>query len=216
MNAPLTDDLLTQLRADGLPRMAAQLGLPPSQVDDAVAAALPLLFGAMGRNARQPQGADALFGALSRDHRGLDPGNVLGTVLAGGSAGDGILRHVLGSRTPVAAQTLGSIGGIGQDRASMLLRMLAPVVLAYLARRVFTPAQAAGPQTPEPSPQGLGRLLEQEEQQMRSREGFGSGLLSMLDRDGDGDVDLQDFVRAANPGALGTQTAEMRSPRPLL
>lgn len=215
MNAPLTDDLLNQLRADGLPRMASQLGLPQSQVNEAVAAALPLLFGAMSRNARGPQGADALFGALARDHRGLDPGNVLGTVLAGGTAGDGILSHVFGRRTPMAAQTLGSIGGLGPDRASMLLRMLAPVVLAYLARRMFTPPAAAGRDTPEPSPQGLGRLLEDEDRQMRGREGVG-GLLSMLDRDQDGDVDLQDFMRGRDPNALGTQTAEMRSPRPLL
>lgn len=218
MNAPLTDDLLLQLRADGLPRMAAQLGVSQHQLDEAAAAALPLLLGAMSRNARDPGGAEALFGALARDHRGLDPGNVLGTVLSGGvpGDGDGIVRHVLGRREPVASQTLGAIGDLGQDRAGMLLRMLAPVVLAYLARRVFTPASAAGAETPEPSPKGLSHILEIEERQMRSRDGFGAGLLSVLDRDDDGDVDLQDFVSGRDPNALGVQTAEMRSPRPLL
>lgn len=218
MNAPLTDDLLQQLRADGLTRIASHLGVAPSQADEASSAALPLLLGAMGRNARQPAGAQALYGALAQDHRGLDPGNVLGTVLAGGDAhaGDGILRHVLGRREPLAAQTLGAVGGLGQDRAAMLLRMLAPVVMAYLARRVFTPRDAAGAETPEPTPEGLGRILDQEERDMRGREGFGGGLLSMLDRDGDGDVDLQDFARGPAPARLDTQTAEMRSPRPLL
>jgi hypothetical protein len=216
MNAPLTDDLLQQLRADGLPRIASQLGVAPAQVDEAAAAALPLLLGAMGRNARDPRGADALYGALAHDHRGLDPGNVLGTVLGGGMDGTGILRHVLGRREPLAAQTLGAIGGLGQDRASMLLRMLAPVVMAYLARRVFTPADAAGRETPAPTPQGLAGALDREEREMRSREGFGGGLLSMLDRDDDGDVDLQDFVRGGGAAPLDVQTAEMRSPRPLL
>jgi hypothetical protein len=98
----------------------------------------------------------------------------------------------------------------------MLMRLLAPVVMAYLARRVFTPADAAGRETPAPSPDGLAGILQHEEQQMRSREGFGAGLLGMLDRDDDGDVDLQDFVRAGHPKDLGVQTAEMRSPRPLL
>ncbi len=216
MNAPLSDDLLQQLRADGLPRMAAQLGLPQHQVDDAVAAALPLLLGAMGRNASQPAGAEALFGALARDHRGLDPGNVLGTVLSGGAAGDGagILGHVLGNRTPAAAQALGGIGGIGQDRAGMLLRMLAPVVLAYLARRMFAPPEAKAATMPPPSPQGLGEILAGEREQIRDRPGAG-GLLSILDRDHDGDVDLQDFLRR-NDAGLGVQSAEMRSPRPLL
>lgn len=217
MNAPLSDDLLQQLRSDGLQRMAAQLGLAPGQVDDAASAALPLLLGAMGRNARDPAGAQALFGALARDHRGLDPGNVLGTVLSGGAMDDGagILRHVLGGREPVAAQTLGAIGGLGQDRAGTLLRMLAPVALAYLARRVFTPAQATSTGASGASPEDLSRLLENEEEQMRTRDGFGGGLLSMLDRDEDGDVDLQDFVGGRDP-APPVQTAEMRSPRSLL
>jgi hypothetical protein len=98
----------------------------------------------------------------------------------------------------------------------MLLRMLAPVVMAYLARRVFTPADAAGRETPAPTPQGLAGALDREEREMRSREGFGGGLLSMLDRDDDGDVDLQDFVRGGGAAPLDVQTAEMRSPRPLL
>lgn len=216
MNASLTEDLLQQLRSDGLPRMATQLGAAPSQVDEATAAALPLLFGAMGRNTRSPVGAQSLYGALAKDHRGLDPGNVLGTVLAGGDAGSGILGHVLGRRTPLAAQTLGSIGGLGEDRAGRLLQMLAPVVLAYLARRVFTPQDAAGAQAPEPTPEGLGRILQREEQEVASRPGIRGGLLAVLDRDGDGDVDLQDFTATREAGALGVQTAEMRSPRPLL
>ena len=46
---------------------------------------------------------------------------------------------------------------------------------------------------------------------------YGSFLrLSMLDRDDDGDVDLQDFVRDGEAPPLDVRTAEMRSPRPLL
>lgn len=208
MNPSMSDDLLAQLRSDGLPRMAEQLGVAPQQAEQAVAAALPLLFGAMGRNARQPQGAEALLGALGRDHRGLDAGNVLGTVLAGGGAGGGILRHVFGARQPMATQALGGIGGLGNDRAGMLMKMLAPVVLAYLARRMFAPAERAV----EPTPQALGGLLENETEQART--GPAGGLLSMLDRDGDGDVDFADLTAAA--GGFSGQTAEMRSPRPSL
>lgn len=216
MNAPLSDDLLRELRADGLPHLGAELGLSTHQTDEAVAAALPLLFGAMVRAARRPGGADALFGAMARDHRGEDPGNVLGTALAGGGSGEEILRHLLGRRTPVAAQTLGSIGDIGEDRASMLLRVLAPVALAYVARRMFMPRGVAGPDAPEPSAQGLCGLLEHEDALMRSREGFGAGLASVLEGEDEGEVDLQDFLDAGKPPVLGVETPEMRSPRPLL
>lgn len=211
MNAPLIDDLLDQLRGTPLQQLGKQLDLPPDRAYAAAETALPLLLGGLGRNARDPGGAAALYEALEMDHRGAEPGNVLGTALAGGTQGAGILRHVFGGREPLAAETVGSVAGIGQERAHALMRILAPVVLAYLARRVFTPREADGPQSPDASPEGLARTLEREEHAMRSREGFGAGLLSMLDRDRDGDVDLADF--SGTPRPLGVVTAEMRSPR---
>lgn len=210
MNAPLIDDLLDQLRGAPLQQLGQRLGLGPDDAVTATQTALPLLLGALNRNARDPAGATALYEALDVDHRGVDPGNALGTALAGGTQGAGILRHVLGRRAPVAAETVGAVAGIGQERAQMLMQVLAPVVMAYLARRVFTPRDADGPGTPQASPEGLAVALEDEERAMRQREGFGSGLLSMLDRDSDGDVDLGDF--AGSP-QLGTVTPEMRSPR---
>lgn len=210
MNAPLIDDLLDQLRGAPLQQLGQRLGLGPDDAYMATQTALPLLLGALNRNARTPAGADALYQALDADHRGADPGNVLGTALAGGTQGAGILRHVLGGREPVAAETVGAVAGIGQDRAQMLMRVLAPVVMAYLARRVFTPRDADGPGTPQASPEGVAAALADEERAMTQREGFGGGLLSMLDRDADGDVDLADFT---GQRALGTVTPEMRSPR---
>ena len=72
MNSPasLVDDLMAQLQGAPLQQMAQQLGTSPAQAQDAVGAALPLLLGALGRNAAQPQGAMDLFGALQRDHGG--------------------------------------------------------------------------------------------------------------------------------------------------
>ncbi|MFQ6311749.1 DUF937 domain-containing protein, partial [Lysobacter capsici] len=68
MSASLTDDLLNQLQGQPLAQLGSQLGLSQPQTQSAVSAALPLLLGALGRNASQPQGAEALFGALQRDH----------------------------------------------------------------------------------------------------------------------------------------------------
>ncbi|MGO4776017.1 DUF937 domain-containing protein, partial [Lysobacter sp. 2RAB21] len=68
MSASLTDDLLNQLQGQPLAQLGSQLGLSQTQTQSAVSAALPLLLGALGRNASQPQGAEALFGALQRDH----------------------------------------------------------------------------------------------------------------------------------------------------
>lgn len=191
MNDSLTDDLLSQLQGPQLIQIAQQLGLSTPQANDAVSAALPLLIGALGRNASQPQGAEALFGALQRDHAGLDLGSVLGAVLGGGGQGAQILGHIFGNRQSGAEQGLGAATGLGGSQANTLLKILAPIVLAYLARRMFSQGNAS-------SPQALGQVLGQEQQQIRQQGGLGGGLLgAVLDRDGDGDTDFSDLVGLA-------------------
>src|SRR3546814_519833 len=104
MATSLTNDLMHQLQGQPLQQMSQQLGLAPDETANAVSAALPLLMGALGRNASQPQGAQALFGALQKDHAGLDVGSVLGSVLGGAGGGGDILGHVFGAREQTAAQ----------------------------------------------------------------------------------------------------------------
>lgn len=200
MNAPLTDDLFNQLQGQPLEDIGNRLGLSPSQTSTAVSAALPLLLGALGRNASQPQGAQELYGALERDHSGLDIGNVLGSVLGGGGQGGAILGHVFGARQQNAAQGLGAATGLGGNQASSLLQMLAPLVLAYLAKRMFSGNAQAGA-----SPQGLGQILGDERQSITQQGGLGGGLLgAVLDRDGDGDADFSDLIGLAG-SVLGGQ-----------
>ncbi|GAB2619244.1 DUF937 domain-containing protein [Novilysobacter erysipheiresistens] len=191
----LTNDLMHQLQGQPLQQMSQQLGLEPGEAANAVSAALPLLMGALGRNASQPQGAQALFGALQKDHAGLDLGSVLGSVLGGGGQGEGsnILGHVFGAREQAAAQGLGAATGMGGDRANALLKMLAPIVMAYLAKRMLG---GGGGNAQAASPQALGEVLGQEQQQLRQQGGLGGGLLgAVLDRDGDGDADVSDLLK---------------------
>lgn len=213
MNAPATspssssslaDELMAQLRGAPLQQMAQHLGTSPGQTSDAVAAALPLLLGALGRNAAQPQGATALFGALQRDHAGAgaDLGGLLGSLLGGGgsnaggarqSDGAAILGHILGGKRQQAEQSLGSATGLGAN-AGQLLQLLAPIVMAFLARRT-----AAGGMDPG----SLGQVLGQERVRAQQGGGLAGGLLgSLLDQDGDGQVGLSDLVKIGG-GLLG-------------
>ena len=190
MNQPLlTEELLAQLQGAPLQQLSRQLGTDPDQTGNAVAAALPLLLGALGRNSAQPQGAQALYGALQRDHGGgMDLGSVLGAVLGGGTSrqtdGAAILGHVLGGAQPGAAQGLGQATGLGSGQAMQLLAMLAPIVMSFLANRSARQGLDAG---------GLGELLGQERTQVRQRAG-GGALDALLDQDGDGDVDAGDLL----------------------
>lgn len=229
MTASLVDDLLSQLQGAPVNQMAQQLGTDPTTTSDAIAAALPMIVGALGRNAQQPGGADALLGALQRDHVGqgaVDLGGLLGAVLGGGGggapagmgAGAGGLGDLLGSvlggalggasggmpanRQLDAGGILGHIFGGAQGRAeagleqgtnlnggqaAALLKMLAPIVMSYLAQHVNARGMDAG---------GLGSALGQERARVQQQGGLGGGLLNaVLDQDGDGQVGLNDLLR---------------------
>lgn len=192
----ITDELYSQLSGEPMQQIGQQLGVGQAQLGGAVAAALPLLLGALGRNAGQPQGAESLFGALERDHAGAsDIGDVLGAVLGGQQSrqtdGPGQLAHIFGGRQQRAATGLGEATGLGGDKAQMLLKMLAPVVLAFLAKRMFGGRAQDGA-----SPQALGEVLGREQEQVRQQGGLGGGLLgAVLDQDGDGQLGLGDLLK---------------------
>lgn len=184
----LTNDLLQQLNGQPMSQLGQQLGLNAQQTSGAVAAALPLLMGALGKNASQEGGAQQLLGALQRDHTGLDIGSVLGSVMGGGGGGGDILGHILGAKQQPAAQSLGAATGLDGDRAGTLLKMLAPLVMAYLAKQVGSSGS---------SPQALSGLLGQERQQIQQQGGIGGGLLgAVLDQDGDGKLGMSDLLKA--------------------
>jgi len=193
MNSPasLATELMAQLQGAPLQQIAQQLGASPAQTQDAVGAALPLLLGTLGRNAAQPQGAMDLFGALQRDHSGApDLGDLLGSLLGGGGGGqtDGaaILGHIFGGQQQRAEAGLGQATGLGAN-AGQLLQMLAPIVMAFLAKRMQSGGMDAG---------GLGQVLGQERARVQQQGGLGGGLLgSLLDQDGDGEVGLGDLLK---------------------
>lgn len=197
-NASLAASLFQQLQqGQGLQQVSQQLGIEPAQASSAVGAALPLLLGAMGRNAQQPQGADALLGALQRDHApaaggGFDLGGLLGSVLGGGGGnatnGAGILGHVFGGNSDRAAQGLSQATGLDSSKTSQLLAILAPIVMSYLAQR-FANGGNAGQ---------LSQALGQEAEAARS----GGLLTSVLDQDGDGQLGIGDLLKLGG-GLLG-------------
>ncbi|HEY4664100.1 MAG TPA: DUF937 domain-containing protein, partial [Comamonas sp.] len=197
----LVSELMGQLQGAPMQQMAQQLGTDSQQIQSAVGAALPLLLGALGNNAAQPQGAADLFGALQRDHSNALPqglgglGGLLGSILGGGQAqaggssplggGADILGHIFGSNQQKAETGLGQATGLGGQNAGQLLAMLAPIVMAFLANRVKAGNMDAG---------GLGQVLGQERAQVQQQGGIGGGLLgSLLDQNGDGKLDVGDL-----------------------
>jgi hypothetical protein len=200
MSNSLAEQLFQQLQGAPLQQLSQQLGTGHAETTNAVGAALPLLLGALGRNAEQPSGADALLGALQNDHSaGLDIGSVLGSVLGGTQTrqtnGTAILGHIFGGNQERAASGLGQATGLGNDKAAMLMQILAPIVMSFLAQR-FLGGQQGGA-----SPAVLGQVLGQERQ--AAQQSGGGGLLgAVLDQDGDGQLGLGDLLKIGG-GLLG-------------
>lgn len=130
--ASMVDDILAQISPEDL---AQRLDTDPDTAMDAVRKALPTLAGAMSGNV-QAGGGEELGAAIQRDHDGslLDNSQPLAAVDT--TDGAKILDHVLGSRRGEVEQTLGSTSQAGSSIFSRLLPMLAPLVMAWLGKRL--------------------------------------------------------------------------------
>ena len=195
----LAAQLLNQLQGQPLEQMAQQLDVSSAQAGSAVSAALPMMLGALAGNAQTAGGAQALLGALQRDHAGGGAdlggllGGVLGSVLGGGqpAASSGILGHIFGSQQAQAQNQIGQASGLSSGQAGQLLQMLAPIVMGFLAKQVGSAKLDAG---------GLGNLLGgllgQGGQSQPQSGGLAGGLLSSaLDQNGDGKLDAGDLLK---------------------
>lgn len=174
-------------------QISQQLGTEPSQTQQAVSAALPMLLGMLGQNASLPQGLQALFGGQQKDGAGApDLSGLLGSLLGGGSAAGGaagqldgtnILDQIFGSKQADAEASIGKATGLGGDTAAKLLKILAPIVMAYLAKR----SQGGGQGTSE---------LGAESGQKRDQGSMGGGIVgTLLDKDGNGKIGLNDLLQ---------------------
>ncbi|HEY4583529.1 MAG TPA: DUF937 domain-containing protein [Lysobacter sp.] len=209
MNGPLLDDLLDQLRGEPMRRLSEHLDMSRDAAAAATGVAMRVLVGAVHHLALDDDGARSLLATLEFDHRGIDPSNALATALAGGSQGDAVLDRILPGHRVSAVDGVAAASGLDRARSEALLDALAPVVMAYLARRLFTPAEADGASTPHPSPEGLRMALAAEVDGLRERGSPGtmphSDTMAGMDVPGLADDGLD---------PLPVQTAEMRSPRP--
>lgn len=165
--------------------VAGQTGQPESKTADVLSMAMPLLMGAMKKNASTPGGAQGLMNALSSKHDGgiLDD---LGGLFGGGvdqnvmDDGAGILGHVLGSKQSQVENALSSKSGIDAGSISQILKIAAPIILGYLGKQ--TRQQNVN------SPEGLNGLLGGLMGGGQTAAKQQSLVETFLDSDGDGSV----------------------------
>ena len=177
---------------------------PADKTANVVSMALPLLMGAMKRNAKTPEGAAGLMGALNNKHDGSILDN-LGGFFGGGvneeakQDGLGILGHVLGGSQNNVVSALSNKSGVDTDNVMKILTVVAPIVLGYLGKQ--KKQQSVSDQS------GIGNLLggllgggnQPEEPKQQSL------IESILDGDNDGSVidDVAGMVLGGKRGAGG-------------
>ena len=137
------DELFQQLPIGDI---AAALGVSEADASAATGTALPSLVRGLQANATEPAGASSLWEALrSKDSALVTDGISLGDV----DTADGakILGHIFGAQDANVAARLGGLSGTGKVDSSLmskLMQMLAPIVMAWIAKKVLGGTSSSG------------------------------------------------------------------------
>lgn len=128
-------------------QMGARVGVDEGQAQSALEALLPMLAGAVNRNATQPGGLEALLGALSDGHhqRYLDDPSSL-TDVAAVEDGNAILGHLFGSKevSREVASRASAQTGIGADVLKRMLPIVAAMLMGGLSKGALGGGQGGG------------------------------------------------------------------------
>ena len=197
-------------------RMSDQIDAKPSTTRQAVDTALPLLVGALARNANaSSDAASSLAGALDRDHDGAMLDNVSSVIdlagkafggSSGSSSGSGLggllsaASSILGgSATKKAVDGSGILGHVFGSRQSAVMTGIAKLtgldrgqvqsLLAILAPIVMS-ALAKRKQEQNLDAQGIANALDEERRTIEDKtDGMTrGGLKDLLDRNDDGSI----------------------------
>jgi len=164
----------------------SQLGQDSSKTQSALSAAIPMLMGALKKNASNPETASGLLNALNSKHDGSLLDNIT-DIFGGGNVnedviqdGDKILGHVLGDKKEVVAAAISKQNGLDMGSAMNILKMAAPVVMGMLGKQT----RQANISNPTDLTNIIGNMIGGN-QQVAQHSSF---IEKLLDQDGDGSI----------------------------
>jgi hypothetical protein len=149
-----TDEIMANIP---LRELAAQLGVDEATAEAATRQAIPALLGGMQANAADPAGAASLMSAVEQHGP-----SVLGSGLDQIDTQDGqrIVQNVFGEQTPDVMNRLGAATpGQGSSLIQKLLPIIAPIVMAYLAKKLQGGASSTSAAATDDPMGGLGGML---------------------------------------------------------
>lgn len=202
--ASILDLLQSDLGQTLINGAAQKTGQPSDKTANVLSQAMPLILGAMQRNASTPEGASALNSALSDQRHSGGVLDMLGGLFGDGAGspddlvndGAGILGHVLGAKQPQVESALSKSSGMDMDSVSQIIKIAAPILMGVLGKQK---------QTSNVDQNGIGDLLGSVLGQSGTHDQ--SFIEQILDADGDGSIvdDVAGMVLGGNKkkGGLG-------------
>ncbi|ALM19758.1 hypothetical protein AAT17_12920 [Nonlabens sp. MIC269] len=203
--ASILDLLQSDLGQTLIQGASQKTGQPADKTANVLSQAMPLILGAMQRNASTPEGAAALNNALENPkHSSGSVLDMLGGIFGDGPGspeelendGAGILGHVLGAKQPRIETALSQSSGMDMQSVSKIIKIAAPILMGMLGKQK---------QTSQTQSNGIGDLLGSVLGQSGSHDQ--SFIETLLDSDGDGSIvdDVAGMVLGGNKkkGGLG-------------
>lgn len=141
------------------------------------------LLGGLAHNSKSDTGATSLLNALDKDHDGsiLDD---LSDIASMENKGQGIVTHIFGNKKAKVTALIAEKTGLDTTTIEQLLTGVAPVLMGALGKKQHEEKLDT---------KQLTHLLTEEKNNLDTDSSL-SPLLALLDKDGDGDVDLDDLT----------------------
>lgn len=200
--ASILDLLSSDMGKQLISGASAQTGQPEDKTANVLSMALPVILGAMQRNAATPAGAQSLNNALEDNRHDGSILDQLSGLLGNGADsnllndGAGILKHVLGGNQQNVEQNISKTSGVDAGSVAQIIKMAAPILMGILGTQK---------RKDNVGESGIGDLLGSV--LGKNTDHDQSLLTTLLDADGDGSVidDVAGMVMGGNKkkGGLG-------------
>ncbi|BAO56504.1 hypothetical protein NMS_2495 [Nonlabens marinus S1-08] len=176
---------------------AKKVNTTPDNTANVLSQAMPLILGAMQRNAKTPQGAASLSNALSDPKHNGSMLEMLDSLFGDGPGspeeleqdGAGILKHVLGNKQSHVESAISTSSGVDAQSVAQIIKIAAPIIMGLLGKQK---------QEKQISKNGVGDLIGSVLGQSGDHDS--SFLTTILDADGDGSMidDVAGMVLGSN------------------
>jgi hypothetical protein len=134
----IVGDLMKQLTSgDTLSLIGKKAGADDKSVKSTLEMGLPMLLGAMNKNASKPDGLSAIMKAMSQAGSTDPMKNITGLLGASDSVpGSDMLSSLLGSSTQPISQAISTSSGLSSGIVGKILAMALPLLMSSLSKNL--------------------------------------------------------------------------------